>query len=172
MSAFHCTYHQDHDDGTKSCDHSDGKRLAYLGRDEFRCRQQTKYYSIPIIDVKYPKNQGFMEKNTKSHDFALLVLKKAATYSPKIKPICLPKQDQDFGGKLAVAAGWGRSATSDINPYESALLRKVNLKVSKKKYEHNKIFGTTLETVWDNNNFKDIFKDTCSGDSGKWNVNI
>ena len=91
--------------------------MAYLGRHEFNtsdlrtCDSWDRdpicdgYYGIPIIDVKYPENQGFSDEDSKSHDFA-------------------------------------------------------------------KNFGTKLETVWDNNNFKDIYKDTCSGDSGKWNVNI
>jgi hypothetical protein len=113
-----------------------------------------------------------MEEDTNSHDFALLVLKWPATYSPKIKPIFLPKRVQDFCGIRAKAAGLGRSATSDIKPYQSAFLRKIDLEVSKKKYEHNKMFGTTLETVWDNNNFKYIYKDACCGDSGKTNNNI
>jgi hypothetical protein len=126
----------------------------------------SSYYSIPIIDVKYPKNQGYTEENDKSHDFAMLVLKKAATYSPKIRPICLPTQDQDFGGELADAAGWGM-AGPDVNEKQSKELRMVNLYVSEKKYDHSKMFGTELST-----NFRGDYKDTCSGYSSLGEVYI
>ena len=124
------------------------------------------YYSIPIIDVKYPKNQGYKEEDDKSHDFAMLVLKKAATFSPKIKPICLPTQDQDFGGKPAEAAGWGMDGP-DVNPKQSSWLISVDLFVSKMKYDHSKMFGTELST-----NLMGDYRDACSGDSGLRNVNM
>ena len=165
LSAFHCTVpfhcleYPDSEDCDKPCDHSDEKRLAYLGRHLFL--KSDKYNTIPIIDVKYPKNQGYNEEDVKSHDFAMLVLKKPAKYSPHIRPVCLPTQDQHFGGIRAKAAGWGRFASPDVSKSQSTGLRKVNLEVSKKKYEHTKMFGTMLHR-----NPIGEYKDACSGDSG------
>ena len=88
------------------------------------------------------------------------------TFSPKIKPICLPTQDQDFGGKPAEAAGWGMDGP-DVNPKQSSWLISVDLFVSKMKYDHSKMFGTELST-----NLMGDYKDACSGDSGAHNINF
>ena len=161
LSSFHCTYNKY--EITRPCNHSDEKRRAYLGIDEFRFGKRHKYYSIPIIDVKYPENQNYDEDNFKTHDFAMLVLKGPAIFSPKIKPICLPKQNQEFGGKTATAAGFGMTASAD---YQNTDLRKVDLEVSTKKYEHTKMLGIMLESARNQFNNELIFKDTCAGDSG------
>ena len=153
--------------------------MAYLGRHEFNtsdlrtCDSWDRdpicdgYYGIPIIDVKYPENQGFSDEDSRTHDFAMLVLRDKAILSPNIQPICLPKQDEDFGGKIAKAAGWGRTATPDENKWQSPVLRSVDLAVSTKQYRNRQIFGTTLEK-----NSNDEFKDACSGDSGAQNINF
>jgi V8-like Glu-specific endopeptidase len=158
LTAYHCTYHPVKDKGDKPCDHSDGKRLAVLGSHEFNLDDSTTYTHIPIIDVKYPENQG-LKKGDKFHDFAMLVLKEPAKFSDFIKPICLPQQDEDYGGKTAIAAGWGLYAHA-----HAPVLQRVNLTVSTKKYKHTKMFGTELH--------KNLgeFQDTCSGDSGLLDV--
>ena len=43
------------------------------------------------------------------HDVALLKLNESVTFAPNIIPICLPDQDQDFGGDSGWATGWGRT---------------------------------------------------------------
>ena len=43
---------------------------------------------------------------------------------------------------------------------QSVLLKRVNLKVSKKKFKHTKMFGTNLEFK------RGEWQDPCSGDSG------
>ena len=142
------------------CDHSDGGRLAVLGRHTFKLSKLERYYTIPIIDVKYPPHQ-FLTNDNLSHDFAMLVLKEPAKWSQNIHPICLPQQDEEFGGETATAAGWGRTAPKEISEDQSTKLKSVNLIVSDKKYKHTKMFGTELSTQ------KDEYKDACSGDSGQ-----
>lgn len=45
------------------------------------------------------------------HDVAILLLKKAVTYSINVMPICLAFQEQEFSsGTRCYATGWGRSA--------------------------------------------------------------
>ena len=159
LTSYHCTFNPVHDSGYKPCDHSDGKRLAVLGRHYFRIEHLATYYAIPIIDVKYPAHQGLW-RDHKSHDFAMLVLKEPAMFSKNIKPICLPKQDEESGGKFAIAAGWGRTARPDVDTRQSPVLKSVKLMVSQKKYMHSKMFGTKLCKK------QGEFQDPCSGDSG------
>ena len=89
----------------------------------------------------------------------MLVLRDKALFSPNIQPICLPKQDQHFGGKIANVAGWGRTATPDVIKRQSPVLQSVYLRVSKKNYTNGQIFGTTLKM-----NSNGEYKDACSGD--------
>merc|ERR1719357_336926 len=67
LTAFHCTHRRR---GAKSpCDHSDGKRLAAFGTTEFISRKRS-YYTIPIIDIMYPRDAPLKERIWKTHDFA------------------------------------------------------------------------------------------------------
>ena len=82
------------------------------------------------------------------------------TFTDTISPICLPEPNLEFGGEKAIAAGWGRFHKPNISGEQSAVLRKVWLTVSKKRYRHKKMFGTNV-TLKD-----DHYQDPCSGDSG------
>ena len=87
ISTYHCAYHP-LQLGKKPCDHSDEKRLAILGGHHFKYNflHNDEYYTIPIIDVKYPEHGKvpFMEGNWDTHDFAIMVLKTPAKFSEKI----------------------------------------------------------------------------------------
>ena len=79
-----------------------------------------------------------------------------------MKPICLPARDQEFAGKLALAAGWGRhqpkqEATTATG--QSRMLKYVELRVSHNLLQHYKMFGTQIPR-------NGPMKDVCSGDSG------
>ena len=84
-----------------------------------------------------------------------------------VQAICLPEPGQEFYGKVGIATGWGRfqrgkfdeNGEKRANKGQSPLLRYVHLKVSTKKYNHYKMFGTEVPT-------KGPMKDVCSGDSG------
>ena len=78
-----------------------------------------------------------------------------------MQPICLPAPDQEFGGKEALALGWGRfNAKRQQGHGQSTELQYVHLTVSSKKYRHEKMFGTKISKN------KRKVKDVCSGDSG------
>ena len=119
----------------------------------------SSYYTIPIIKVKYPPHQT-LNNDPQSHDFAMLILKEAAKFSVNIHPICLPKQDEEFTGESAIAAGWGRTAAPQDSVF-SHELKSVRLIVSEKTYRHYKMFGTELHKK------NGVYQDPCSGDSGK-----
>ena len=145
----------------KPCDLSDEKRVAVLGQHEIidSLLYSGQYYTIPIIDAKYPSDKFFISQYNRdydTHDFVIFVLKCPAKFSRTVQPLCLPRQDQDFSGVEAVAAGWG--LTESKKP--SSVLRAVNLTVDK-EYKHFNFFGTKLEK-----NSEGVWKSACSGDSG------
>jgi len=168
LSAFHCTIPPPLT-ATEPCDHSDGKRLAILGRHEIHQNNIRNYKTIPVINVlapEYPKlnnpfagySSGLVFSGYSAHDFALLLLQHPARYTSKVSPICLPDPGAEFGGLKATAAGWGRTGTDSVN--QSPVLKAVELTVSPKEYRHKKMFGTELSKK-DN-----VYQDPCSGDSG------
>jgi hypothetical protein len=160
LTSYHCTYNSRSGNGDKPCDHSDGKRVAVLGQHEFERYKTSSYYTIPIIDVKYPPKQKLTEKNYASHDLALGILKEPAVFSRTVRPICLPQQNAEFVDKIATAAGWGRFETPDVSRQQSPYLKKVELRVSKTRFKHWKMFGTVLRKL------KGYYQDPCAGDSG------
>jgi len=162
LTAFHCTRYRPIS-FDKPCDHSDEKRVAVLGNPDMR--DISTRVEIPVIKVYYPPRAGLRDemKNTRDHDFAMVLLKRKVTFSKFIKPICLPEQGQKFSGEEVIAAGWGifkknsKVRLEDLSP----VLRKVTLRVSSKKYYHNKMFGTELHKNWNGE-----YMDPCKGDSG------
>jgi len=163
LTAHHCTSNP-FSPSTKSCDHSDGKRLAILGRTEINLNYLRKYKksvnTIPVVEARSPPNALISLDDNESHDFALLVLKHPAKYSDKVRTICLPYPGQEFGGKMGKAAGWGRTDIPSRDPLQSTKLKTVSLEVNDKKYNHRFMFGTKLSKI-DNQ-----YQDACAGDSG------
>ena len=157
-TSFHCTRRLGE---TLPCDLSDEKTVAVLGQQYVDEKLLHLYNTIPIVDVKYPENAGFYVGNFDSHDFAIYILKYPAKFSRTIQPICLPEPMEEFYGKDAVVAGWGRYTTPLFSNSQSKPLRSVKLKVDLKRYKHFNFFGTKLEK-----NKAGLIKDACSGDSG------
>merc|ERR1711942_77561 len=160
LSAFHCTIPWYNHDQTQPCDHSDGKRLAVLGRHEILYHRIREYKTIPVIKVFAPPHANLRSYDDRTHDFALLLLQHPAKYTHKVSPICLPEPNAEFGGLTATAAGWGRFEPHTVNTNQSPVLRAVDLKVSDKKYRKRKLFGTEVSKK------DDRYQDPCSGDSG------
>ena len=159
LSAHHCTVPVDSNDDIP-CDHSDGKRLAAIGRHVFHYRLHRRYETVPVIQVFSPPHGGLKSYDDRTHDFALLLLQYPARYTSKVSPICLPQPNTEYGGMTATAAGWGRYAKPSVSTAQSPVLKMVQLKVSNKKYNHRKMFGTIVSK-------KDhVYQDPCSGDSG------
>jgi len=159
LSAYHCTVTIGSDD-PKPCDHSDGKRLAAFGRHEFHHQHHRSYETIPVIKVFAPPHGPLLPWDSRTHDFALLLLQRPVKYTNKVSPICLPEPNAEFGGRQATAAGWGRTSKPSVNRNQSPYLKMVQLTVSPKVYSHAKMFGTILSKK------EHEYQDPCSGDSG------
>ena len=104
---------------------SDGKRYVVLGAHydaAHRNHRNTAGQKIPVIDAIAPPDAGYIEDETQSHDFAVLVLKFPAHFSSigknlfilitylilrfvTVSNICLPSPHEEFPRKRAVAAG-------------------------------------------------------------------
>ena len=95
---------------------------------------------------------------------AIMVLKTAAKFSDKVCPICLPREGREYGGRSAIAVGWGKTGRW----HNSDVLKRVDLIVSRKRYKHEKILGTLLQKDFGGSIHNDalIYQDPCSGDSG------
>jgi len=179
LTAYHCTFNKN--DKTWNplkgpCDHSDRKRLAIFGLHTFNLDKISEYektgksdsFIVPVIDIKTPRNYLLRREPDESHDFAMAILEREITFTDSVRPICIPRQDMEFGGTKAIAAGWGRytvgkkgrgkkGTTSNM---QSLNLMEVELRVSKKRYNHYQMFGTKVR------NKKGEVADPCSGDSG------
>merc|ERR1719489_644738 len=168
LTAYHCAILRGE---KKPCDHSDGKRIALMGQNEWAPNNGTsRGITMPITGIIFPKNAGFSkrDKDFKDHDFAIYVLEDPVKFRNDILPICLPPQGASFGGVKAVAAGWGKFALNDNkNPWtnmESPLLKRINLRVSSTAYKHEKMMGTLVEGPAASG--KGEWQDPCAGDGG------
>ena len=169
LSAFHCANYNK----TKAlCNLSDGKRRAIIGRNEIKPgKEDSPEYrksTYNVIEALAPPDGGFFsfkEPDYRTHDFVLLILDKPVKIKAKIGPICLPEPNAEFGGKKALAAGWG-SRDEDGYEKQSNTLKKVELTVSHSRPKHTKMFGTLVE------NIVGIYQDPCGGDSGKLKHNL
>lgn len=52
---------------------------------------------------------------TFENDIALLELETPISYDSHIVPICMPKDDDDFTGRIATVSGWGRLKYGEWN---------------------------------------------------------
>ena len=155
LTAHHCTTRN----SRESCDHSDEKRLAILGRSYINYPSNLKdYYTIPVVEVRSPPNAGITGYDNDSHDFAMAILKHPAKYSEYVSPICLPHPNAWYGREWVKAAGWGK--TNAVSKHQSTRLKAVWLQVNPKLYKHRFMFGTFLTQK------NNTYQDPCSGDSG------
>jgi len=164
ITAYHCLGQG------KPCDHSDGRRVAYIGAhyvDFNRQESPDARYILPLTKFETPPYAGKLPyrkkhlsaEDKKVNDLAVYVLEKPVKFSETVYPICLPKRERDYGGKRAIAAGWGDYRRGYFE--NSFVLRSVELEVMKAKSVFETLFFTKTEK-----NEKGEWKDPCSGDSG------
>ena len=144
----------------------------------------TILYKVQRMKIHEDYN-GKLKYQDLEHDVALLKLDRPVTFAPNIIPICIPEQDQDFGGESAWATGWGSTIAYDSRENYQLfnypdILREVNIKlkttetcmedIQKEPYISYKERNGTA-APW---RIKELFlcaemldeRDTCRGDSG------
>ena len=124
---------------------------------------------IEAIHVHPDFKHGKGDKDDFQDDIAILQLKKPVTWSPRVKPICLPERNdylREPGTKrervYGHVAGWGGTSSKRIQRQQKSLLF-VELNVNsnstcaEKQFYEEKMFCAGE---------KDGLKDACKGDSG------
>ncbi len=66
--------------------------------------------------------------NTTDTDFdlALIEMNRPVTFRRNVRPVCLPEAGQEFAGREAVVAGWGRTSWNGLS---SSKLKNVIVKI-------------------------------------------
>ncbi|XP_040570357.1 trypsin-1 [Lepeophtheirus salmonis] len=111
---------------------------------------------IPVKDITYHEMFGSLGMN---YEICLLKLKSSLDLNEKVKPVALPKKDQEFTGDVVVS-GWG---TISSNGLSSPVLRSVTVQVVSDEYCSDAYYGSNDET---NICAAAPGKDSCQGDSG------
>ncbi|XP_071452264.1 serine protease filzig [Hetaerina americana] len=104
---------------------------------------------------------------TFENDLALLELDSAVTYQQHIVPICMPKDNEDFTGRVATVTGWGRLKYGGGVP---SVLQEVQVPVLENSVcqEMFKTAGhaKTILSSFVCAGYANGQKDSCEGDSG------
>merc|ERR1712142_197477 len=158
LTAHHCTTKPN---SKKSCNMRKGKpKIAILGGTYINYNKLKRYQYRKVIEARSPDNAHLTLNNYDSHDFALLILEKPAKYTDRVRTICLPHPNAEYGNKWATAAGWGRTDLPSVSEKQSPKLKVVDLKVNPARYDRKYMFGTFLKKE------KGKYEDPCAGDSG------
>lgn len=68
--------------------------------------QQSDEQTIKLRSKKIDVHPNYNSKNN-NNDIAVITLIKPVKFTNAIKPVCLPKEVEDYSGKQATIAGWG-----------------------------------------------------------------
>ncbi|XP_019868246.1 trypsin-1 [Aethina tumida] len=123
-----------------------------------------RFSRITVRGVKKIREHEAFDAYTYNNDIAVLELDEPVDFGSSIQPICLPEAGADYSGRIALVAGWGRTAEQSK---PSNVLRKVAVPVWSKKecissgYGERKISENMFCA-----GYPDGEKDACQGDSG------
>ncbi|XP_022921220.1 serine protease filzig [Onthophagus taurus] len=107
------------------------------------------------------------DPNTFANDLALLELDQPVIFDKHIIPICLPREGEDFTGRMATVTGWGRLKYGGGVP---SILQEVQVPIME-----NEVCQTMFQTAGHTKTIYGSFlcagyangqKDSCEGDSG------
>ena len=174
VTAAHCVEHVDRLDSLQ------------LTLGQYRREPELEPYPALVRGVQYrkihPKYNSKLIFNASEHDVALLQLDRPVKFAPNVIPICLPEEDEDFGGDNGWATGWGDTEQGEDGSPD--ILREVNvpLKTTEKcgkdfsetLYDDGGLFklGATYRVkefficAEKTSGFHEEKRDTCQGDSG------
>ena len=103
LTAAHCMYKK-----TKYIDTDIDITVVLAGNNKKDPHPQHVVANVTKIHLHPSYDEQYFTSNFNGSDVALLTLASPVQYSHKIKPVCLPSNPgQNYGGKDAVAAGYG-----------------------------------------------------------------
>lgn len=142
-----------------------GSLIVMLGQHELYV--SPRQFRPVVKTVKRMIIHKHFNPDTFDNDIALLELDTPFEMQPHIVPICLPDQDDDYVGKYAFVAGWGKLSYGGLIP---RILQTVRLPII-----DNKVCQTMFADAGHYKYIKNSFlcagysqggRDTCEGDSG------
>ncbi|GAB6028383.1 hypothetical protein CHUAL_002550, partial [Chamberlinius hualienensis] len=127
-------------------------------------RKYNELGTVKRTVTQIKKHPHFDPDDSKANDIAVLKLDSSVSFSRQIRPICLPRNDDEFIGKEGTVTGWGRTS---INSELSDRLIKLRLPIVGEKECRENWYGTVLpnKTVVCAG-YVNGRKDSCIGDSG------
>lgn len=89
--------------------HTLKKPHRYVARfGEWNMKSDAEIYPAKDIGVEEQiLHPSYRDSYLLENDIALAVLKESVIYSPHIRPLCLPNEEDAFVGKRCIATGWG-----------------------------------------------------------------
>ncbi|KAG5896175.1 hypothetical protein JTB14_016950 [Gonioctena quinquepunctata] len=143
-----------------------GVRLGEYNMDKkVDCDSDTGYCSPPPQDlfIEYFVTHPEYDQHMLLNDIALIKLDGPANFSfDNVQPICLPSQDFDLSGKIAVVSGWGVTEKG----FRSPVLRKASIpvvKLSSCQRTYRKFAPVSEKQICAGGQGG---RDSCAGDSG------
>merc|ERR1712179_33207 len=113
--------------------------------------------------IIHPKYNGYIDKDHRDCDFAILHLKGDVSFSQQVMPACLPDIYTNYDSRVATVAGWGmmRSGSQPDIPH------KVDVKTINNTACSSLEMFYTPEDITENMICATLpGKDSCTGDSG------
>jgi secreted trypsin-like serine protease len=160
LTAAHCFTHVNGNHNVKFMDPSDIE--VVIGEHQIGAPNPKR----AIMGVQNIVIHPQFERRTLVNDIALVRLKKDIlpafpTYTPEIKPVCLPDSKLDYAGNVAYLAGWGRKSDAKDAP-KSAVLQKTKLTIM----ADAACAGRRQHEMCTTDNANNRQKSFCKGDSG------
>lgn len=123
---------------------------------DFAIRKKIVHESFESYEHLYGRN-----------DIALLELAEPVVFRDHVAPICLPKADADFEGRVATVSGWGRVNSTQLLPTS---LQRTAITITNKESCRNWLAQNEPEIKFSEDwlcaGFVSGGKTPCNGDSG------
>ncbi|XP_031616963.1 proclotting enzyme-like [Contarinia nasturtii] len=153
LTAAHCVAHMTSSDVSRM--------TVHLGDHNIRTTYETQHQ---VKRVKRVVRHRSFDSRTLYNDVALLTLESPVQYTRNVRPICLPRSGDQFGGNYGTVIGWGSVRENGPQP---SVLQKVSVPIWSNAVCRQKYGGAAPGGIIDSMICagKDA-RDSCSGDSG------
>ncbi|XP_055302911.1 trypsin-4 [Sitodiplosis mosellana] len=153
LTAAHCVAHMSSADVARM--------TVNLGDHNIRTAFETQHL---VKKVKRVVRHRSFDSRTLYNDVALLTLESPVSYTSNIRPICLPRSGQLYGGSFGTVIGWGSLRENGPQP---SILQKVSVPIWSNAVCRQKYGGAAPGGIIESMICagKDS-RDSCSGDSG------
>ncbi|XP_068231254.1 transmembrane protease serine 9-like [Palaemon carinicauda] len=107
-------------------------------------------------------HHSYYDSTTLDHDIGILWIYSPATFSERVKPVCLPDVSKNYNGFKAVTSGWGTLAEGGSQP---DILNEVEVPIITNTACNANYYGEVTDNMICAG-YPEGGKDACQGDSG------